>query len=351
MQCYKIGLLFSTNVKISSPGNFLPVFLLITFHIQIKLKSLFIFIFIFCNSVLIAQEDPLTFFNKGNELFLNKDYKGAVEAYDKAIALDPNLYYVYAGRAEARAELGAFKEALDDYNIYKKLVEELNLLGDPEILDKRKKLLSIMPNQKDSKPDDLSESMLNSSSELTAADEVKAIYFRGKIKYESSDVNGAISDFTQVINRDSTFEGAYMGRGYAYLKTRNLVASLRDFNTAISLNPNEYNALIGRGETKDKLKLYSQAIEDFTLAITLQPGKYPAFYDRAISYFNQKNFAKAEEDFTSVINLNSKHPKAYFNRAVSRINQSKTTEACLDLKSAQNLGHPQAADYLSKFCK
>ena len=112
--------------------------------------------------------------------FWIKIIKGAVEAYDKTIALDPNLYYVYAGRAEARAELGAFKEALDDYNIYKNLSKNLIYW---EILKYwiNEKALVDHAQSKDSKPDDLSESMLNSSSELTAADEVKAIYFRGKL--------------------------------------------------------------------------------------------------------------------------------------------------------------------------
>ncbi|MEP7322247.1 MAG: tetratricopeptide repeat protein [Saprospiraceae bacterium] len=296
-----------------------------------------------------AQDDPLTYFNRGVETVAVKEYKKALEFFDKALMLDPNLYYIYASRADVKTELGDFKGAMDDYNSYKKLVEDLNLLGDPDVLEKRLKLLALVSNgNPDAKADD---SYLSNGSDLMNTNsDVKALYFRGKLKFESGDAQGALRDFNFALSQDSTFVAALVGRGYVYLKTRDLLSSLKDFNLALQYNPTEYHALVGRGEVKDKLRNYLSAIEDYNMAITLYPGKYNAFYDRGLAWFNQKRFDKAEEDFTTVIKLNGKHAKAYFSRAISRVNLRNKSEACVDLKMAQSLGHPQAGEYIGRFC-
>lgn len=317
---------------------------------MLKGNLIFICYFLMTCTVMTGQDDPLAFFNKGVESAASKEYKKAQESFDKALALDPNLYYIYASRAECKTELGDFKGALDDYNTYKKLVEDLNLLGDPDVLDKRQKLLTLLPGTvAESKADDL---FLSGGNELLNINaDLKALYYRGKLKFESNDHAGALRDFNLALSQDSTFLAAYIGRGYVYLKTRDLTNALKDFNQAIALNPSEYHALIGRGEVKDKLRNYLSAVEDYNMAITLFPGKYNAFYDRGISYFNQKKFDKAAEDFTAVIKLNSKHSKAYFSRGIANINLRQLTEACIDFKMAQSLGHPLAAEYQNRFCK
>ncbi len=317
------------------------------------MRIIFSVFFLFQTSAfLTSQEDPLVYFNRGTDLSLNKDFKGALEAYDKALQLDPNLYYIYASRAESKTELGDFKGALADYNAYQRLVEDLNLLGDPEVLDKRKKLISLVPGASSESNITFNDNIYNPTDELlNSSDEQKALYYRGKVKFESGDITSAIRDFSAAISRDSSFVPSYIGRGYCYLKLRDLTLAYKDFDIAVLLNPKEYYGLIGRGEVKDKLRNYASAVEDFSQAITVSPGKYAAFYDRGLAWFNQKNFAKAEEDFSQVIKLNPKHEKAFFNRAVAKINQRRSTEACIDLEMAKSLGHSQAGIYLEKFCK
>jgi len=72
------------------------------------------------SSLAAAQSDPQFYYNRGTDLATNRDLKGAIESFDEAIRLDPNLYYVYASRAAAKAELGNLKAALADYNSYQK---------------------------------------------------------------------------------------------------------------------------------------------------------------------------------------------------------------------------------------
>ena len=50
---------------------------------------------------------------RGNSLFGKKEYKDAVEQYDKALELDPTNHVVYSNRAAALIELGQFEEAVE----------------------------------------------------------------------------------------------------------------------------------------------------------------------------------------------------------------------------------------------
>lgn len=311
----------------------------------------FFLLFILTLSVRIsAQDDPLTYFNKGNDLLAVKDYQNAIIAFDKAIELDPNLYYIYASRAEAKVELGDYKSALADYNSYKKLIEDLNLLGDVEIMEKRQKLINLFPSTAAAAANGSPDSDLESATVINSNEQLKALFYRAKLKFESGDYSAALRDFTLAITSDSSFAEAYNARGFTYLKMRNMQAAYDDFGQAIHLNPNLYMAYVGRGEVKDKLRNFAGAIEDYEAAIKLAPGKYNAYYDRALSWFNQKNFLKAEEDFSTVIKLNAKHEKALFNRGITKINLRRYAEACLDFKMAHSLGHTQVAEYMARFC-
>lgn len=312
---------------------------------------------------LSAQNDPLVFYNKGTDLAIARDYKGAVEAFDEAVRLDPNLYYAYAGRAAVKAEQGNYKAALADYLAYEKIIAELNLLGDPEILAKKAKVEQMIEAVQDdgktktgngAKMDEevgQAKTMAKLNEAIEANDEPKVLYYRGKLKMETSEITAAIFDFTQSLSLDSGFVDAWVARGYARLKLLDLAPALYDFSRAIALDPVNYEALIGRGETKNKQKIYLSAIDDFSAAALSVPTNHVAYFDRGLAWFNLKNFQKANEDFSMAIQLNPTHTRAYFNRAITRMNLRKSAEACIDFKTASDLGHPQGAEYINRYCR
>lgn len=328
-----------------------------------SLKALLLLLYGFLPAGLSAQGDPLVLYNKGAELAIARDFKGAIEAFDEAIRLDPNLYYAYAGRAAVKAEQGNYKAALADYLAYEKIVADLNLLGDPEILAKKAKVEQLIQAvQEDGKTktgngvkmdEEVSQAktMTKLNEAIEANDEPRVLYYRGKLKLETNEITAAIFDFSQSLLLDSGFVDAWVARGYARFKLLDLAPALNDFSRAISLDPTNYEALIGRGEVKNKQKIYLSAIDDFSAAALAVPSNHAAYFDRGLTWFNLKNFQKANEDFSMAIQLNSTHTRAYFNRAITRINLRKSSEACIDLKTASDLGHPQAAEYINRFCK
>jgi tetratricopeptide (TPR) repeat protein len=54
--------------------------------------------------------------NDGERYLMVGDYEKAIDAYNRAIALDPRASEAYLGRGTAYEELGEFHKALDDYN-------------------------------------------------------------------------------------------------------------------------------------------------------------------------------------------------------------------------------------------
>src|SRR5512141_1029322 len=59
----------------------------------------------------------LRFYNDGNIKKKSNDFKGAIEDYNKAIAIHPKYSQAYNNRGSAEGSLSDFKKALSDFNM------------------------------------------------------------------------------------------------------------------------------------------------------------------------------------------------------------------------------------------
>lgn len=55
-------------------------------------------------------------FEKGNKLYINQEYDKAIEAYTKAIALNPNYAKAYNNRGLVYDKKGQYDRAIEDFN-------------------------------------------------------------------------------------------------------------------------------------------------------------------------------------------------------------------------------------------
>ena len=198
---------------------------------------------------------------EGFYLFQQINAYGAIEKYNEAMALDPNMEEVYIFRGLAYSMLLNYRQALADSNKY----IELNL------------------------------------------DFPEGYYVRGMAYFGLKDYKNALIDINKTIelNPKSLKADAYATRGMICLILKNYKKSLSDYNKALELESNNEFIYANRGLALVRLENYQQAMEDCNKAIELNPKCTVAYVNRSFVYLlGLKQYEQAMEDCNKAITLN-----------------------------------------------
>jgi len=225
----------------------------------------------------------------GYEYMSNGEYYKAIEAFSKAIELDPNSYSAYFIRGSLYGQLRRYREALEDFN----------------------RAINLNPNN------------------------AAAYISRGNVYRNLKQYGLALEDFNRAINLDPNQRVSYAYRGKVYKDLGQYDKAMEDFNKAIAIDFNyseeiQSGAKYGfnvawvykeRGETYKFLGQYDKANEDYTQAIELynkaielNPNNAILFDNRAQLYYDLGQYDKAIEDCTKAIELNPNYAYAYRRR-------------------------------------
>jgi Flp pilus assembly protein TadD len=83
---------------------------------------------------------------------------------------------------------------------------------------------------------------------------------------KSNDYNGAISDFSTVIDLEPNYSGAYTNRGLSKININDFSGALDDLNKVIEIDPKEPTAYVNRGAFKFEKGDFDGACNDWTIA-------------------------------------------------------------------------------------
>ena len=119
----------------------------------------------------------------------------------------------------------------------------------------------------------------------------------GNRAYFNGNYQGAISEYSQAIELNSSNAIAYRNRGTSYANLRDFSNSAADFSKVIQLEPNNASGYVGRGAAYIYLRQYDSAISDLTKAIELNPNDSIAYYNRGICYQAIGNMERAQADY------------------------------------------------------
>src|SRR3989338_3734325 len=207
-------------------------------------------------------------FDKGYQHALNKEHDSAIEAYTKAIQLDPNYADAYINRGNAYADKGQYDRAIEDYN----------------------RAIALDPN-------------------LAQAYNNRGNAYKNKGQYDR-----AIEDYNRAIALDPNLAQAYNNRGNAYADKGQYDRAIEDYNKAIALDPNDAAAYTNRGAAYADKGQHDRAIEDYNKAIALDPNDAAAYTNRGAAYADKGQHDRAIEDYNKAIALDPNLAQAYNNR-------------------------------------
>ena len=306
------------------------------------------------------QDQVLAYVKQGEAKYKQGDYKSALVAYDKAIALNDTLADAYFQRASTKTNLEDYEGALEDFSRVIKLdsahVFAYYLRGD---------LKHKLGFQRDSSLYDL-----NKAIEL-APDNSLLYAKRAEVKSNTHDLEAgkinfddAIADLDKAIELDPNNADFYRQRGFNQSQKGSNLTAAENFDKAIAIdkgNPEYYNE---RGLLRLKLEDFKGASEDFSNAINLEGDKEYLFRNRGLARYNSRDFQGAISDYTKSIELISeqlrtkkfnrafkyKLTNAYLLRGSSFMAMRKNYEGCSDFRKAEELGERRAINYLKKYC-
>ena len=163
--------------------------------------------------------------SKGNDYSFRKDYEQALQAYDSALRLDPQLVEAYNNRGIVKFELKQYSSAVADYTqalqFKPNYADALNNRGNAYIA---------------------LEQFSNAEKDLKAAlklnDKSAVIHNNlGSVYFSQRKFDAAITEYTQAIEWNSRYSEAWFNRALAYYAQGNLVRALLDIKEAYGLNP------------------------------------------------------------------------------------------------------------------
>ncbi len=201
-------------------------------------------------------------YNRAVNLAMQKNYEQAIDEYDLALALDPDLAEAYLGRGDAYYELEEYDLAIQDFD-----------------------------------------QVIANAQTLTSEQLVSGYSIRGWTYFELTEYDLALDDFNRAIAQDPEHASAYNGRGRVYHFTNNYSQAVDDFSQALALEPDNAVSLTHRAVTHAALDNQDQAIDDTTQAIAIDPSYARAYTIRADAYLNKDDFNMAIADYSQALEL------------------------------------------------
>ena len=309
----------------------------------------------------INDPQALAYVEQGKAKYQAGDYRSAVMAYDKALALQEGLVEAYFQRASAKNLLKDFEGALRDYNKVIRL-DSAHVYA----YYYRSLLKHQLGFQRDS-------SMLDINTAIALAPDNPKLYARRAfIKANTFDLvadkinhEDAIADLDKAIELDPNDPQFYRQRGFSKSQLGATLAAAEDFDRAIKLDPSNADNYNERGLIRLKVEDFKGAVQDFSKAIEIEDDLEYLYRNRGLARYNSRDGFGAIKDYSQAIELISeelrvnkfndaykfKLTNAYLMRGASFISMRKNYEACADFSKAYELGERRAINYLKKYCR
>ncbi len=214
----------------------------------------------------VDELNALEWFKKGFKLtIVDRNYREAMEAFNKSIEIDPQYAKAYAMKSRVYIESGQYADGLKEADQAVKL--------DPSL-----------------------------SWGFSA---------RGAAYVALKEYQKGIEDLTKAIELEPTFANPYCHRSWAYFMLKDYPRAVADAGKAITLDPKYSLAYYRRGRALASLDKNEEAIKDFNEAIRLDPKFSWPFVYRGYAFSKLNMPQQSVDDFKIAARLGNSHAQTY----------------------------------------
>ena len=238
---------------------------------------------------------------RGDALMSRREYDAALDAFTKAVELEPKAPGRYIDRARARLAAGRGALAMADLDHALELKP-----GDETALTLRGEIFL--------NNDDLVRAEADFAAAATAAPDDASLQLRIAQAYEwRGRYEPAISHYDAWIGahpKDESLWQALNGRCWARaMLGRDLDKALADCDAAVGKAPSNSAVFDSRGLVRLRLGRFKEAIADYDMALELQPKLAWSLYGRGLAKKRLGRTAEGEADIQAAVALNPDLPK------------------------------------------
>jgi len=328
-----------------------------------------------CNKAVRVHPCDTTYRSLGVLRVWMKQYKPALEAFNKSIELNPVYIDAYIRRARVEDHL---KDYAASYRDLTKAIE-IDTMYDEGLVERANMKEDIW--EYASAIDDCNKAIaLNRYNP-------QAFINRGWEKFMlRNDYDGAIADFNEALKLAPEFALAYSCLCATKDDMSKPDEALKDCNTALKLDPIHEFALVNRGNIRNRLGDLTGAKADYTQAIAVAPDDPLAYGNRRMTETRLQDYAGVAEDTKKItqvtirdndtvvsgrgwvkyligdydgalqdenraIQLNPSLAHAYYIRGLAKIRTGDAGGGCTDLGEALQLGDTDAPNHINSYCK
>lgn len=281
------------------------------------------------------SRDEFEWLSYGNKLLRSQKYEKAVDAFEQAIQIKPDLSQAWYARGRAQRLQQKYKEALQSFNkatVYNPTYDPAwRELGDTLFaLNRYEEARQALEKVISLKPDEFIayRGLCNVLGELgnypkaiQACDQAIKInpqplqyILRGDIRISMGDTSEAIKDFNEALRLQPDNPFAYRQRGVARSSEGNYQEALQDLNKAIALQPDNAYAYVDRGIVNAMMGNRKAFIQDFDRALRLEPDSAAIYNKRGTARSILQDNKGAIEDYIAAIRFAPQAAYLYYKK-------------------------------------
>ena len=286
--------------------------------------------------IAIDPQFDQAYYTMGLAYWYRQDDPQAITALEKATQINPNPYFYWRYLGSSYFFLSQFDEAISAY--------EQAITNNPEDF-----VLYVEQGNNYQKAERYEEALTSYNKAVSLNPNHPWIYGNRGILYgEQGEVELALSDYNKAIQLNPELAKTYYNRGNLYDEQGEVGLALSDYNKAIQLNPDGASAYINRGNLYGEQGETELALSDYNKAIQLNPDDAGVYSNRGFLYYQQGEAELAFSDYNKAIQLNPELAEAYNNRGLLYDEQGEVGLALSDYNQAIQLNPDSASAYTNR---